>query len=307
MTKNKYDILGVGVACVDDIIYVKRFPKPNEKQTVMEKTRQGGGLTGTALVAASRLGCSCALTITLGKDDISKFVRTSLSSEGIKLFENPDAENAKPFHSVIVTEMGTGERSILCDEARTSPPFIGEKELELAAKAKCLFVDHVFAPHLIEVTKKARDAGVAVVGDFERDEKSVHELMDLTDHVIIPLAYAATAVDETLPDEAVKAMLRVPGRELACVTDSERGCWYGVHDKPDAVVYQPAFKQEHVVDTTGCGDVFHGVYAASLVQGFPPAERIRRAAAAACIKAGKQGAQAGAPTTAELEAFLAQA
>jgi sugar/nucleoside kinase (ribokinase family) len=58
------------------------------------------------------------------------------------------------------------------------------------------------------------------------------------------------------------------------------------------------------VDTTGCGDVFHGAYAAALVRGMGVEERVRFAAAAAALKATRRGGQAGAPTLEEVETFL---
>ena len=70
--------------------------------------------------------------------------------------------------------------------------------------------------------------------------------------------------------------------------------------------HQPAYRVE-VVDTTGCGDVFHGAYAAGLAQGVGTAERVRLATATAALKATRHGGQAGIPSRAAVEAFLAQA
>jgi sulfofructose kinase len=58
------------------------------------------------------------------------------------------------------------------------------------------------------------------------------------------------------------------------------------------------------VDTTGCGDVFHGAYAAALARGDELGQRIRFAAAAAALKATRPGGQAGIPTRAAVGAFL---
>ena len=70
-----------------------------------------------------------------------------------------------------------------------------------------------------------------------------------------------------------------------------------------AVSHVAAHKVE-VVDTTGCGDVFHGTYAATLAWGWPLGVRLRWASVAAALKARSVGAQAGIASRAEVEAAL---
>ena len=55
------------------------------------------------------------------------------------------------------------------------------------------------------------------------------------------------------------------------------------------------------VDTTGCGDVFHGAYAAALVHGYEITRALRFAAVAAGLKATCPGGQAGIPSRAAVE------
>ena len=71
----------------------------------------------------------------------------------------------------------------------------------------------------------------------------------------------------------------------------------------DQPVSYPAFEITPV-DTTGCGDVFHGVYAACLAQDKPLDTRILLASAAAALKTLHVGAQRGIPTRLEIEDFL---
>jgi sugar/nucleoside kinase (ribokinase family) len=67
----------------------------------------------------------------------------------------------------------------------------------------------------------------------------------------------------------------------------------------------PAFKVE-VVDTLGAGDTFHGVFTLMLAEGMSERPAMRFAAAAAALKCTRYGGILGAPTRAELEAFLAR-
>lgn len=297
------DILGLGVATVDDLLTVDLFPQPNEKILVRRFERQGGGLTASALVAASRLGCSCHMVTPLRDDELSVFLRETLTREGLVLHESPGKEGCFPFRSTILVESKSGERIILCDDYDRFEYVVGDVAERLLPTAKCLFVDHVYADVLVESTALARRLGVPVVGDFERDSHDSLAVMRLVDHLILPLAYARQYTGKEAPEEAVLALLG-EDRAVACVTDGANGCWFAEKGGEGKVRHLPVFKVEEIVDSTGCGDVFHGVYASALVQGYPVAERVRRAAAAAAIKLGRPGAQIGAPTTSELDEFL---
>lgn len=305
MTDSRIELLGLGLSTIDDLLLLSRLPIPNEKQQVLSRTRQCGGLTGSALVAAARLGVSCGHVITLGDGELSTFLRSAMAREGVRLIENRANPEAELYFSVILTERGTGERCILWDDSRSEPPVIGEPEMALIRNAKCLFVDHIYAEVLLEPVREARRRGVDVVGDFERSTSGSRELMDATNHLILPLGYARELLGlEVSAAEAASRLASVPGRSLACVTDGGAGCWYALGEAPGAVHHQAIFKMGNVVDTTGCGDVFHGVYAAGLVRGLPAGERIRQASAAAALKTRCAGAQAGAPTLPELRDFL---
>jgi sugar/nucleoside kinase (ribokinase family) len=85
------------------------------------------------------------------------------------------------------------------------------------------------------------------------------------------------------------------------VTAGDQGCWYALAN--GAVQHFPAFPI-HAVDTTGCGDVFHGVYAAALSRGESIPHAIQLATAAAGLKATQPGGQPGIPSRATIDQFL---
>ena len=68
----------------------------------------------------------------------------------------------------------------------------------------------------------------------------------------------------------------------------------------------PAFKVEKVVDTTGCGDLFHTGFAVRWLETHDLMDCQRFGAAVSAIKCrGLSGRPPSAPTRAEVEAFLA--
>jgi sugar/nucleoside kinase (ribokinase family) len=141
-----------------------------------------------------------------------------------------------------------------------------------------------------------------VVADFERaPDPRFPQLMALTDHLIISQQFAYKLTGISSPEKAVLKLGR-PDRQVAVVTCGQEGCWYLAQGE-SAPKHQPAFKVK-VVDTTGCGDVFHGAYAFALARQMALEERIRLAAAAAALKATMPGGQAGIPSLSAVRRFL---
>src|SRR5262245_3177371 len=112
-----WDVLGIGCVAVDDLLYLDDFPLHDTKVRVRMRQRQCGGLTATALVAAARLGASCAFAGVLGDDENSRFVLDTLRGEGIDIGPVVYRAGARPIHSTILVESGQQTRTILYDLA----------------------------------------------------------------------------------------------------------------------------------------------------------------------------------------------
>ena len=92
------------------------------------------------------------------------------------------------------------------------------------------------------------------------------------------------------------------GGRVPMITLGDQGCiWL-----EDGEVHRcPAFAVD-VVDTTGCGDVFHGAFTFGLARGWDVARNARFASAVAALKCRALGGRTGIPTVDEVAAFLAE-
>jgi sulfofructose kinase len=297
----KCDILGLGGVAVDDLIYVEHYPPPDAKVRVLRRERQCGGLTATALVAAARLGARCAYAGVLGKDDLSRFTLDSLRRERIDVSHVRQTSAARPIHSTIVVDQNRGTRNIFFDIDQVVGAGQGPSTT-LVTSCRVLFVDNLGVSGMVKAARLARRKGVPVVGDFENDQHpQFPELLSLTNHLIVSREFAARLTGLQSPKEAV-SRLAGPDREVAVVTDGDQGCWYWAREWT-VPRHQPAFEVK-VVDTTGCGDVFHGAYAFGLARDMNLEDRIRLASAAAALKVTKPGGQSGIPSLSKVKAFL---
>ncbi len=300
--KAPLDILGLGCVAVDDLLYVPTYPPADAKVQIRRRERQCGGLTATALVAAARLGSHCAYAGVLGSEELSQFVVDRLKQEGLDVTYVRRRPEARPIHSLVIVDESRQTRTIFYDLQNVFGPEPGWPDAAVIRSARVLFVDHFGVEGMIWAAQIARAAGVAVVADFERDEMpQFPELLALVDHLILARDFAAKRTGEAQPARAVEK-LWTDQRQAVVITCGAEGCWYqdAARDGPR---HLPAFAVP-VVDTTGCGDVFHGAYASALVRGLDLPERVRFASAAAALKAMQHGGQAGIPSRAAVEAFL---
>jgi sulfofructose kinase len=299
----EFDVLGLGAVAVDELIYVDTYPRADEKAHVLHAERQCGGLTATALVAAARMGAKCAYAGVLGDDELSLFARQTMARESVNLEYLRKEHDARPVHSYIIVDQAHSTRNIFADARGVVGASPEWPSAELIRASRVLFVDHIGLPGMLRAARIAREACIPIVGDLERNSgPQFDELLHMVDHLIISLHFAMSVAGAADPATIV-GQLWSRGRKTVVVTGGEKGCWYRSSDEPSVVHHHHAFKIKPV-DTTGCGDVFHGVYAATLAQGLQIAERIRLSSAAAAMKATKPGGQSGIPKREELEAFL---
>ncbi len=299
------DVLGLGAVAVDDLLYVDRYPPAESKVRVRRRERHCGGQTGTALVAAARFGVRTAYAGMLGEDDLSQEVVSNFAQEGIDTRWAPVSAKARPAHSTIVVDQTVQTRTIFAHVAGELGAAASAPEASLIRASRVLLIDHHGIEGNLRAAKIAQDANRSVVADFERPAKPpFDELLELVDHLIVSSQFATQVTGKSDPAEAVAA-LASPQRQLAAVTCGASGCFYCVPSEADKIRHQPAFSIE-VADTTGCGDVFHGVYDAARAQGHLPSECIRLATAAAALKAAHRGGQAGIPRRDAVARFLAK-
>ena len=299
------DVLGLGAVAVDDLIYLPEYPRPDSKVRVVRRERHAGGLTGTALVAAARMGRRCAYAGVLGDDGLSRFILESFAAEGVDTSAVVRRPDARPYHSTILVDLKGQTRTILSDASGViSADPCGPAEA-LVRSAEVLFVDHVGLEAMTRAARLARGSGIPVVGDFDRRfDAPFDELLSLVDHLVVPRGFALGITGAADTAAAVRGLWN-DGRSAVVATDGAAGSWYASRELPGRVVHQPAFRVEPV-DTNGCGDVFHGCYAALLCEGASAAQRVRFAAAAAAMKATRRGGQQGIPSREEAEGFLAE-
>jgi sulfofructose kinase len=285
--KKNIDVLGLGCAAVDDLLYVESYPPPDNKARVQKWHRQCGGLTGSALVAAARLGARCAYAGCLGTDEFSGHVADNFRSEGIDTAHSPRLPEAGVIHSNIVIAQDTGGRNIFYEVHGMVGAHPSLPANDVIRDARVLFIDHYGMPGNLRAMNIARFAGVPVVADFEDAAvPQFEEALNAVDHLVLSEEFACPLTCKASAADAALALWR-SSRAVVIVTCGRDGCWSVSKESKEKPRHHPTFPVP-AANTTGCGDVFHGAYAFRLARGDSLDERIRFASAAAAVKAQQQ-------------------
>ena len=296
-----WDILGIGAVTIDDFLYLDHYPQINEKLPVQMKKRQGGGLTATALVTASRQGARSAYCGRLGDDDLSISCKKDLESEGVDISPVQHSGAARPFHSIILVDIPSGSRVIIFDPEGVEEPDISIVNEDLITRCRYLFIDNTAYKSGLLAASFARSNNIPVVADLESIKlPDVHRFLDAVDHLIIGIETARALTHKETVEDMVRDLSN-PQKANCVVTDGVNGCWYS--EFGGIVQHVPAYRVD-VVDTTGCGDVFHGAYTAALARGESIGKSIKVASASAAIKARCCGGREGIPDLVSVEKFL---
>jgi len=189
------------------------------------------------------------------------------------------------------------------NKARAGPEDVPE---DVIRRTRALHVDNFQPEAALAAARIARRLGVPVTMDLEGLGANIEEYLHVGDYVIVPEAFVGRRYVVEGPREGAAALyeeIAPHGGRAAVVTCGVRGSfavWSG------GAMHQPAYRVK-VIDTTGCGDVFHGAFALGVARGWPMERILPFSSAVAALKCRELGGRAGIPTGPEVEEFLASA
>lgn len=291
----RFQIVGVGYCCVDVICMVEDFPVENSSTHITSRQTQGGGAVATALVAASRLGSRCAFIGNIGNDIISDEDVRLLEADGVctdYMVRRPDCWGLESF---VMVNPETGTRTKF-PQRDYNPPITWDDNLRQVIKdATVLHLDGTHYENALSAARIAKECGVLVSLDgcsMQKDNEKNRALATLADILIMNSKYPLRVSGLSNYNECLLEMSRWGSKKVIGCTLGEEGSKFLIDGK---IVDFPAYKAPKVVDTTGCGDVFHGSFLSAYVSGMDIGTCIRFASATACIKCAVPGGRAGIP------------
>jgi sulfofructose kinase len=289
----------VGHAALDHVFEIDAFSSEPTKTLARGYRARAGGMSLHAAIAASRLGASVRLLGRVGDDAAASFLRGRLRDEGVEPRGLESVRGTQTSLAAVVVD-AQGARQIYIHRG------------DAIARAHRLDTRQLEGADVVLVDPRWTDGAAHALAWARR-----HDVPSLLDADVAPL----DALDRLVPlarwvafsepglalwargrprDDALAAALAL-GPSLALVTLGAAGARWLDAKGAATQVPPPAVK---AIDTTGAGDVFHAALAMALTAGQGTTDAVRWACAAAAFKCERGFGAEGAPTRAQLDAWM---
>ena len=276
-------VLSVGIATVDTIVLVDKYPAANERVVALESVRAVGGPATTAAVTMARLGIHVALSCVIGDDEAGRFIFDTLKREGV------DTKNV-----IVNPQIKTAIGTIVVSKSEQTRAIMVQPHKELPSKPA-----------------NTNDYGWIHVDQFGMQAlKNWGISRGGSAQLSIDIGYTTPGLNSAdydlfAPSENITTDVSTAKQDKNIVVISKGGEGSVYSDGVNSGVV-PAISTE-IVSTLGAGDVFHGALVAAQVWEKPIEEAVAIANTVAGLSCRALDGQSGIPTKAELAAFLAGA
>lgn len=291
-------ILCVGALIADLMMQVPELPRHAGKHMPTGGRLVVAGMATSAATAVARLGHPVSLWASIGDDSVGDILAGAVAQEGIDTALVRRVPGAMSAISAILVD-DRGERIVVPWYA---PELLGNPgRLPDFGSFGAVLVDVRWPRAAAIALDGARAAKIPAILDLDVGaHDTLSSLLPRASHVVASRDGARILLGEC---DLAGAVAQLHGRTgvTTVVTDGDRGASW--QEPGGAVNHRPAFRVR-AVDTNAAGDVFHGAFAAGLVERMVMADVVRFSSAAAAIKCTRFGGRLGAPTRAEVDAFL---
>jgi ribokinase len=295
-------ILVFGSLNADLVFQVQTLPRRGETVLCPGYALEPGGKGANQAAAAAKAGARVRMVGHLGNDSFGAVLRQTLAQAGVDCAGVAIADAATGV-AVIGVEAGGENQIIVGSGANLATRAAQVADADLRPGVTLLCQNEVDPAATFALLERAAARGARPILNLAPAAPVPAPVLDAIQVLVVNEIEAAMAAGErgkTEPQALARNLAKQ--HDLTCVVTlgaaGAIACGPGGGWRIGSLPVEP-------VDTTGAGDAFVGVLAAALDRALALPEALRRASVAAGLACTRLGAQSSQPTTAEIEARLA--
>ncbi len=279
-------VLGVGIATLDIINYLDKYPaEDSEVRADAQQVSRGGNATNT-LVVLSQLGEQCDWCGVLADDPGSLVIRQDLEANGVNYHTCQTFQGGTTPTSYIILSRERGSRSIV--HYRDLP------ELDVETFRRCELSQYAwvhFEGRAVEETLtmlryvKQQYPHLRCSLEVEKPREGIEQLFGEPDLLLFSRHYAEEKGFASAQQLLTSVGPRAPQAMLVCAWGSEGA--YALDN--NNILHIPAFIQPQVIDSLGAGDTFNAGMIHNLLQNQPLGQALQNSCRLAGLKCSQQG------------------
>ena len=300
-----YDVIGIGASTIDIINVVDHFPAGEEVQKSYNNIIQGGGPVATAIVTIARLGAKTMMIDSIGNDWIGKLISDGFKKENINTDFIKINNECSTSSVTILVRKKDGARTIIFSPGNTPELSPNDIAQETISKSKYIHINGRHLDACLHACKLAKKLGTKISfdGGSHRYREELRTIIPLVDICIVAKDFAFSFSGTESLSESANSFLE-SGSEIVVITDGTNGNY--LFTKEINCYHQKAFIVDNTVDTTGCGDSYHGAFLFGLCNNYDLFQTMKIASAVAAINSTKLGGRTALPDFDTVKDFLQQ-
>lgn len=295
------DVIGIGSASLDFCGTMDKYPDWNSKGIIDELHISGGGSSSNTVTACSKLGLKAGFIGTCSDDYFGNMILFFLQKDGVDVSNLVLRKGYSSQTAFCFSEPCSGRRTVF--RHRGTVPGLRFEDIrnDYIRCAKILHFDlrHPEACLAIADTVKKNGTKIYIDAGGEFGD-STDLLLNKADYLFFSHERASLLTGEKDPLKMIRS-LSCFDPQIIGITLGYQGC---IIRTGVSIEHYPSFKIDHVIDSTGAGDAFHGGFIYSLLSGFDIPESVNFASAVAALKCQSVSARNGLPDLDKVRQFL---
>lgn len=267
-------IIAVGIATLDIINTVDRYPTEDSEIRALSQQKTRGGNATNTLAVLSQLGHQCHWAGVLVDETDSQRIRNDLAKYHIDTHACQQVKNGKMPTSYITLDQQTGSRTIVHFRDCPEYSFDHFKTLNLSDydwihfEGRNIHETQRMLQHL-----KQRHPDIPCSVEIEKQRPDISTLFNLPDVLLFSKDYVLSTGKNDPADFLIN--LNKPNNTIATCTWGSRGAW--LIDSSNILHHNAPTHENPIIDTLAAGDTFNAGLIHSLVMKKPHQQAINYA------------------------------
>jgi len=292
---------------LDLSMQIERLPSPGETLLGADALVTPGGKGANQAHAAALFGVPTRMHGMVGEDGFAGSALASLVADGVRTSGVGTAKSRSTGLAVVTVDR-TGENAIVVAPGANLYARAEQVSDDALAGTRVLLLQlEVPQRESIALARRAKRLGCLVIMNASPMPSDFHVDADEVDMLIVNRSeLAQLCAQHSLAAADPRADAEWVAQAMAIDILVTLGAGGSILARRDASVVEVRASPVRVVDTTGAGDTYAGVFAAALASGESAQSAMESASEAAGLACMRSGAQAAQPNREQIEAALAK-